>query len=129
MKPPTDYLFAYGLLLDEAPAAELLVLFGTATHVGRATALGVMYDAGAYPAAVEGDGVLHGKVIGFPSAAALAILDKYEGVDHQPPLYNRGRTVATLDDGRKLDCWIYRYARDTSKLRRIDSGRWGEQPK
>ncbi|HWG84047.1 MAG TPA: gamma-glutamylcyclotransferase, partial [Deinococcales bacterium] len=41
---------------------------------------------------------------------ALHFLDRLEGVDEQPPLYERVRVSAVTARG-PLECWTYLYAR------------------
>jgi gamma-glutamylcyclotransferase (GGCT)/AIG2-like uncharacterized protein YtfP len=59
--------------------------------------------------------------------ATWAALDRYEGCPRSGEgdgLFRRVRTVATLADGRRLDCFVYVYERDLAGARRIDGGCW-----
>ncbi len=120
---PTDYLFVYGLLMSDAEPEVELMVWSNVRMIGEATVAGVLYDAGPFPAAVPGEGVIHGRVLAHTKRNAWPVLDNFEGVNHDPPLFRRGKTVATVGT-TKYDCWIYWYARDTDKLPRIESGRW-----
>ena len=54
-------------------------------------------------------------------------LDRYEGCPRPGAgagLFRRIRTVATIDAGETVDCWIYVYNRDLSRAKRVESGCW-----
>ena len=99
--------------------------------VGRATVRGLLYDLGAFPGVVEGDGTVRGVVLRVPSAA-WAQLDRYEacpGPSHPDGLFHRVKTHATMEDGQDVECWLYIYARDVSGFDMIPSGRWEPKSK
>jgi gamma-glutamylcyclotransferase (GGCT)/AIG2-like uncharacterized protein YtfP len=85
-------LFFYGTLMSGHGRGNVLTgrqtnvgVIDLATFVARGTIRGVMHDAGggAFPALVDGDGVVHGEVWEAPTpqhlAAALVITDGIEG--------------------------------------------------
>ena len=49
--------------------------------------------------------------------SALERLDMYEGVEEG--LYVRERCVVHLDDGSRVEAWVYIYNQPTTALRRI----------
>jgi gamma-glutamylcyclotransferase (GGCT)/AIG2-like uncharacterized protein YtfP len=95
-------------------------LGGAAARViGRGTVRGALYDLGEYPGLVEsaGDERVPGLILELDDAAALARLDRYEGVDEG--LYVRRRVVVTRDDGTVDEVWIYFYVRSVEGRERI----------
>lgn len=110
------FLFVYGTLrsaIQDHPAVK----------IGEGSISGRLYDFGAYPGVVDGDGVVRGEVYRLDQAeATLAELDKYESVDEG--LYERVTRSAILADGSKVETQVYLYKRDTSRARLIASGDW-----
>jgi gamma-glutamylcyclotransferase (GGCT)/AIG2-like uncharacterized protein YtfP len=72
--------------------------------------------------AASGDWVV-GDVFELKDAAStVAILDEYEGVARQPPLFERGLITVTLDSGAMLSTWAYLYRGSLRDARCIASG-------
>ena len=119
------HLFVYGLLRPaDAPLAVAPVV-SRAADLGPATVAGDLYDVrGAFPAAVPGRGVIHGRVLRWDGALNWGLLDRWEGCDRRPPLYRRERVVAHLASGGAADAFIYWYSLPTAGLERVESGRW-----
>jgi gamma-glutamylcyclotransferase (GGCT)/AIG2-like uncharacterized protein YtfP len=80
------------------------VLAGGATLVGEGTVRGGLLDLGRYPGLVEGSGRVHGEVYRLDDAELLPVLDREEGYN-----FVRRRAVVTLDGGRRVRAWLYRY--------------------
>ncbi|MGH6867229.1 MAG: gamma-glutamylcyclotransferase family protein [Methyloceanibacter sp.] len=102
------YLFVYGTLRSESAHPMAHRLRTGAKFVGKANAPGLLYDLGAYPAAVFSTGAKR-HVIGdvfelAPGDKLLAELDAYEGTDS---LYARTSLEVTLEDGRTIEAWTY----------------------
>ena len=122
----SDYLFAYGTLIPGCEPAQMNSVCSRLELIGEATARGVLYDLGAYPGVVEGDGTVHGVVLRVPPDAWPA-MDAYEGCPTPgggEGLFRRVMTRATLADGRELDCWLYVYDLDLRGHRAVLSGDW-----
>lgn len=93
---------------------------------------GRLFDLGAYPMLIEGDG---GPVVGQlvsirPADYPLVLrrLDELEGYDPQNPEnsdYRRHERFVHLEDGRKKNAWIYLgHQVATAKASVIPSGNW-----
>ena len=87
---------------------------------------GRLYGLGRYPGAVpavnQGESV-RGEVYNMDDPAPLlAALDDYEGRD-----FERAIATVQLDDGQKMDCWVYLYVGKTPGPL-IASGDWFTEP-
>lgn len=126
-----DYLFVYGTLRRDAGHAMAKLLAASSTHVGLGWFQGRIYRVSWYPCAIPSDAAAD-RVVGDvfalqPEASAeiLETLDEYEGTKTEggrPPYYRRERRRVTLEDGRKIEAWIYLFNRPTDRLERIESG-------
>jgi gamma-glutamylcyclotransferase (GGCT)/AIG2-like uncharacterized protein YtfP len=101
---------------------------------GRGWISGKLFDLGIYPAAVPATGSrVWGEVFELVDAPkVLAALDRIEGYRSAEPersLYNRVQVIATLDDGRKQDVWVYFYNAPLGRAPRITSGDYIEHLK
>jgi gamma-glutamylcyclotransferase (GGCT)/AIG2-like uncharacterized protein YtfP len=124
-----QYLFFYGTLLPSMASRELNKTVQRLRWVGRASMPGSLYDLGDFPGAIldaNSSGRILGEVHELPNdAGVLAVLDQYEEFDPTDPagsLFIRVRATATLEDGRKLPCWVYQYNRDPGTAQQIASG-------
>lgn len=113
--------FMRGFDLHHHMAAGTLVSFATAT--------GRLYDIGAYPGMIDGDGAVHGELYRFDDiAVALEVLDEvedYDPLDGPGSLYVRVvRAVHLEEDGSEAPAWLYLYNRDVKGLPQIKSGDW-----
>lgn len=133
---PERLLFVYGTLRPSlAPAALVPVLSGLRS-CGRATVAGRLFDFGAWPAAVldaacDAPGpVIVGELLALPDDDAWRVLDDYEGFVPARPgesLFQRAETEAALEDGRRVRCWIYVYARDPGTAPVLAGGDWARR--
>jgi gamma-glutamylcyclotransferase (GGCT)/AIG2-like uncharacterized protein YtfP len=124
-----DLLFVYGTLLTDANLygrylSANSVLMGDANFNGR------LFDLGEYPGAIY-DPLAAEKVYGRiyklkDPAAALALLDDYEGINQSNPAFSEyKREMASVNAAAGIKyCWIYLYNRTINGLIQIDSGRW-----
>jgi|SRR3954471_18160265 gamma-glutamylcyclotransferase (GGCT)/AIG2-like uncharacterized protein YtfP len=124
-------LFVYGSLRSgfHHPAFEYIsrhFLF-----VGDGKVKGLVYDAGAYPGAVQvsEESFVAGEVYKIKNEEefdwAIAQLDDYEGVDAEDgeiPLFKRELTEAYLDNNVKTEAWIYWFNGDVTGKPVIVSG-------
>jgi gamma-glutamylcyclotransferase (GGCT)/AIG2-like uncharacterized protein YtfP len=92
-------------------------------RVDPAVIRATLYDLGAYPGIVPGDGLARGEVWELRSEhlpATLRVLDSVEGfAERDDDLFVRRVVECTLDDGRTIDAWAYYYAR-VGALREAD---------
>lgn len=91
--------------------------------LGPATLAGRLYALPRFPALrppqAAGD-IVQGEVHRLlRPAATLPVLDAYEDAR-----YRRVQREATLEDGRRLLCWVYEWTAPLPEHRRIASGRW-----
>lgn len=121
-----DLLFAYGTLISGYEPAHMSTACARLKVVGDGTVRGLLYDFGAFPAVVPGNGIVRGVVMRVPPDA-WAALDRYEGCaasGSAEGLFQRAETRAALDTGETLDCWLYIYTRDVRAGRLMESGDW-----
>jgi len=130
-----DYLFAYGTLQPGCAPAGVAALAAKLRPVGQGSVRGVLYHLGRYPGAVPdatSQSRISGTVMELPEDDSyLAQLDDYEGFDPRAPDtsdFVRERQIVELGDGRKFDCWFYRYKGKLDPTRRIDHGIWQHAP-
>lgn len=136
-----EHLFVYGTLLPDLAPPGMSARLAELVPLGAARVAGRLYDLGPYPGAVDvGDAppsaeaagpTIRGEVFRLPAEGGLLDrLDAYENhVAHDPRggLFARRATVAQLDDGRAVDCWIYVYNRSLARATPIPDGdyrRW-----
>jgi gamma-glutamylcyclotransferase (GGCT)/AIG2-like uncharacterized protein YtfP len=89
----------------------VLVHYAGVEFVASARVRGTLYDFGAYPGLRldPAAGWVHGEIFEV-TAAALAGLDDWEGIDPAAPEageYLRVRVTVERDDGTKESCWVY----------------------
>jgi len=109
-----DLLAVYGTLLRGAGAWELLRPH-VAEHLGELVLPGELYDTGrGYPAFRWGAGEVPAQLVRLTDpAAALPVLDEYEGPEYE-------RAVLALPDGR--ECWVYTWLLPVAGMRPLPGG-------
>lgn len=129
----SEHLFLYGTLLPGEVTSETSGIVRRLKRVGLATVQGRLYDFGEYPGAVldrSAKTSIKGELFELPNDdSALKALDDYEEfnrTDRNSSLFVRTRTVAKLQDGRRLNAWVYVYNRDPAGARLIPSGDYSE---
>lgn len=126
-------LFVYGTLRAGSPHPMAAYLRAHATHAGRATMRGRLYDLGDYPGAALSDDaadVVFGDVFELDAATAdrvMAELDDYEGMNVADPAYARVEAEAVLESGETVKCWVYVYVFPAEHLAQIVSGDWARR--
>jgi gamma-glutamylcyclotransferase (GGCT)/AIG2-like uncharacterized protein YtfP len=125
---PSDsgFIFVYGVLMR---GFDLHRYLSGASFVSPATARGRLYDTGAYPGMIEGDGTVRGELYRFDDiAVALEVLDEieeYDPLDVAGSTYVRVMRKVRLDkEDSEVPAWLYLYNRDTKDLAQIRSGDW-----
>lgn len=126
-----DLLFVYGTLMRDQDSPVKVLFQSDTEFVCEAWCPGNLYDAGGYPGLVEIPNFTHwvkGEVFRLKSPKELLNhLDKYEECHPdfpQPWEYVRKRLGLVQEDGETLDCWVYCYQWDHSKLRLLPNGIW-----
>jgi gamma-glutamylcyclotransferase (GGCT)/AIG2-like uncharacterized protein YtfP len=108
----------YGTLMDEPELRRL------GRYLGPALIRGALYDLGAFPALVEEDGTVHGRLWAPDNNEGIRLVDWIEGYDPANPdasLYHR-RRVLLLEP--EIEAWAYVWPRSPKGGPRIGSGRW-----
>jgi gamma-glutamylcyclotransferase (GGCT)/AIG2-like uncharacterized protein YtfP len=122
------YLFSYGTLLPQHAPREIAPTMRRLRRVGQGFVRGRLYDLGDYPGAVltRNGPLIRGLVFELPDdPEVLERLDKYEEFDRSRPkgsLFVRKRRIVSLQDGKKVFCWIYAYNRPTGAAPPLASG-------
>lgn len=119
------HLFVYGTLLPGMQASPLLA--DIARPAGRGRVQGRLYDLGEYPALVPGQPgeAVWGEVYQLLKPPAIEQIDRYEGFHPSRPtsLFRRETAWVTMEDGARLQAWVYVYNRPLPpNARRILSG-------
>ncbi len=121
------YFFVYGTLRKGA-SKDLREFMGKRVKLlGRATAVGRLYDLGAYPGMLEpvsaGDRVC-GELYELDDVeSTLTRLDEYEGSNATSgALFERFLASVRLDGGGEVEAWVYLYRGTVSERNRIASG-------
>ena len=127
----SEYLFAYGTLQPGSAPAGVAALAAKLRPVGEGFVRGVLYDLGRYPGAVpysRAKSRIAGTVMELPEEKNfLGLLDDYEGFDPRAKgssEFVRERQLVELSDGRRLECWFYRYNGKADEARIIARGAW-----
>jgi gamma-glutamylcyclotransferase (GGCT)/AIG2-like uncharacterized protein YtfP len=118
MTPPSTYhLFVYGSLRQGFQHPAYAYMSKYFNFVGPATACGVLYDLGEYPAARPGASaadVLHGELYAIKNVPefdwAIAQIDDYEGINPEegPSLFVREAASVQIF-GTNTTAWVYWY--------------------
>lgn len=118
----SDHVFVYGTLLSTIPSAASKWLSENAKLCEQASFSGALYDLGSYPGFVLGEkrvGTVAGEIhYLIERDSALDCLDKYEGLDEEPPLYKRELLLHPKYGG----VWAYTYQGETKGLSLIPGG-------
>jgi gamma-glutamylcyclotransferase (GGCT)/AIG2-like uncharacterized protein YtfP len=122
-----EQVFFYGTLMTGFDRRRRAGIEGKLSFTGRGWIRASLFDLGIYPAAVPAsDSSVWGEVYEMADpAAVLAVLDEIEGYSATTPehsLYVRDQAVATLDDGRAVDVWVYFYNAPLGRAPQITSG-------
>jgi gamma-glutamylcyclotransferase (GGCT)/AIG2-like uncharacterized protein YtfP len=96
-----ELLFVYGTLMRGFRLHNLLA--GRAEYVGEGEVPGLLFDLGAYPAALRGHGgSIRGEVYRLPDPGFWVALDSAEGSQ-----YHRGEVGVRMDSGGLVTACIY----------------------
>ncbi|MFP4228621.1 MAG: gamma-glutamylcyclotransferase [Salinivenus sp.] len=118
-------LATYGTLMRGMGRHESLDVAEALSFVARCQFDGVLYDLGAFPGAVPGDGTVHAELFRLRSEEVWSVLDRYEGYTPEAEaqsLFVRRRTP--LQSPSDTTAWVYWYAGPTAGRVRVPSGDW-----
>ena len=122
---PSILLATYGTLMRGFDAQDRLGVRDRLSFVGGCRWDGDLYDLGAFPGAVRGDGCVHGELFRLSSPAVWAVLDDYEGYDPEREAaspFVRRRVRLRRPPGRTA--WVYWFNGTPEEAQRIPSGDW-----
>lgn len=121
-----ELIFFYGTLRSAFDRRQRLGLDDQLAFLGRGAIAAALFDLGLYPAAVPADDSVHGEVFELLNPGqALDALDAFEGFEALSPdgsLYVRRRVPARLNDGSRVEAWVYFYNAPLGGAPRIPSG-------
>ena len=109
------HLFAYGTLMRGGSRHRFLV--SGAGLVGEGTVPGRLLGLRGYPGLIPGRGRVRGELYRLHRPELLPVLDREEGYN-----FVRGRTVVTLEGGRRTRAWVYRYRGPRERVIPIPQG-------
>ena len=134
MASATHHLFVYGTLSPRNAPPEIASTVRRLRPVGAATVRGRLYDLGEYPGAILNEksrSLIRGEVFELPpDRSTLISLDDYEGFEPTKPgssLFLRRVWPVTMDDGKRLRCWVYIYNGDMKDAQPVRSGRYSRR--
>ncbi len=111
-------VFVYGTLKRGFPLHRYLA---GARFLGEARLEGFeMFDLGWYPGIVPGEGVVYGEVYDV-GPGTLALLDEIEDEGEE---YERRWLPVEMEDGKRLEAFVYVYRKGIRDKRKVPSGRW-----
>jgi len=124
LMPSPRYLFVYGTLLRDRTPSEMAGVMRSLEFVSEGSASGRVLDLGSYPGALfdrKSTSNVHGEIYKLPANSdALRKLDVYEEFRPRYPrqsLFIRESVPVQTTDGKKLNCWAYRFNTDRLKKR------------
>ncbi len=130
----TDHIFVYGTLSPGNAPPEIADTVNRLRPVGSASVRGRLYDLGEYPGAVLSEKsrtLIRGEVFELPGDLnTLTALDDYEGFEPHKPgssLFLRRARAVTMDDGKRVRCWVYIYNGTTKGALPLRSGRYSRR--
>jgi gamma-glutamylcyclotransferase (GGCT)/AIG2-like uncharacterized protein YtfP len=122
-------LFVYGTLRSGAATERSRWLAGNAESIGSGRVSGTLFQLDGYPGMVPIAGAnewVIGELYRLTDPTLFwSALDDYEGcgsANPPPHEFERRFLPVEMDDGRRLDAWVYVYCGDVSKRPRIQSG-------
>ncbi len=128
-----EYLFVYGTLRRNLGKPTYNLLANGADFIGNGYLFGKLYEIDNYPglkisqSGAKGRDKVFGEIYRLRNINIFNVLDDYEECSNKHPKpheYVRTKTRAYLDNGKKLNVWVYEYNYDTKNLEQIKSGNY-----
>jgi gamma-glutamylcyclotransferase (GGCT)/AIG2-like uncharacterized protein YtfP len=125
-----DYLFVYGSLLNDDNEFAVY-LKQNCTFYNKGKFEGKLYNIGLYPGAIAYTGYgqyVYGSIFLVDNPKiTFAVLDEYEGFGADEPYPNefiRQLIKIEIENGKKIDCWVYLYNLPVEEFPLIASGNY-----
>ena len=106
MKLPVK-IFVYGTLMPDHGNYDFF-LKGLTSHEERATVTGELWGYNGIPMLIYGDDKIKGWVVDLDHTWQLYVIDRLEYG------YTRTMREVTLEDGKKVEAFVYMFAKDTA---------------
>lgn len=130
----SEFLFVYGTLASHSAHPMHRHLAGSADYAGEGYFNGQLYRIGPYPGAIPSahpDDKVFGELYRLDDPPkVLTPLDDYEGCSPdapQPTEFVRQLQTIHLEDGTRVQAWIYLFNQTVADLPRIISGRYSDE--
>jgi gamma-glutamylcyclotransferase (GGCT)/AIG2-like uncharacterized protein YtfP len=119
-----DALAVYGLLRSGETGFERFGLAGAFAPLGPCVIPGQLYDLGAYPGLIDGEGDVVGELFEVRDLGVMPALDAFEDYwPEQPDRSRYERVQVQLKTPHRL-AWVYVWRLGLDDARHIDSGDW-----
>ena len=119
-----DAVAVYGLLRSGESGFERFGLAGAFKPLGPCVIPGQLYDLGAYPGLVIGEGEVIGELFEVRDPGVMPALDAFEDYWPDDPERSRYDRVQVRLIQPDQDAWVYRWTLGLDQARRIESGDW-----
>ena len=111
-----EYLFVYGTLRNGVSLPINQQIAKDIEWVGASQIKGRLYDIGEYPGALpaeKSNSLIKGEILRIKKPRkVLKLLDEYEGYNSKnvkTSEYYRKKEIVELEDGNKVQAWVYWY--------------------
>lgn len=119
-----DAVAVYGLLRSGESGFDRFGLAGAFAPLGPCVIPGQLYDLGAYPGLIIGQGEVIGELFEVRDPAVIPDLDAFEDYWPGDPDRSRYERMRVPLVSPQRDAWVYVWRRELDQARRIDSGDW-----
>jgi gamma-glutamylcyclotransferase (GGCT)/AIG2-like uncharacterized protein YtfP len=123
----TEHLAFYGSLMTGLDAMDEVEVSDKIEFVGPCRIRGDLYDLGAYPGLVDGDGTVVGELYAIREGC-MSVLHRLDRFEHYDPSDQEGslyvRSCVRLLEPEDTDAWLYVYTQDVSGRQTVSSGDW-----
>jgi gamma-glutamylcyclotransferase (GGCT)/AIG2-like uncharacterized protein YtfP len=118
------YVAFYGTLMSDFATQDELRVRHALSPVGPCTIGGVLYDMGAWPTLVLGEGVVHGELFEVLDEDVFDTLDRFEEYDPRAPADSSYLRLRVALIAPAVLAWVYVAHHYAPTGTRIESGSW-----
>jgi gamma-glutamylcyclotransferase (GGCT)/AIG2-like uncharacterized protein YtfP len=119
-----DAVAVYGLLRAGESGFKRFGLAGAFAPLGPCVIAGQLYDLGAYPGLVAGQGRVIGELFEVRDPSVIPALDAFEDYWPDDPERSRYDRVQVQLLAPDREAWVYRWRLGLEDARLIESGDW-----